>query len=85
MWLWAAITKGAGLHHRQVAGAAVARRLLGTDRRKVVISDRFKGYARVKRRQFCRADLRRDFRAMIDRVLPGSCRPTNKTTSMAYP
>jgi transposase len=68
MWLWAAITKGATVFTiAKSRGADVARDLLGTDRRKVVISDRFKSYAWVKRRQFCWAHLRRDFQAMIDR------------------
>ncbi|QDV36212.1 IS66 family transposase [Tautonia plasticadhaerens] len=68
MWLWAAITKGAtGFTIAKSRGAAVAKAMLGTDRRKVVISDRFKSYAWVKRRQFCWAHLRRDFQAMIDR------------------
>lgn len=68
VWLWAAITEGATVFTiARSRGADVAGGLLGTDRRKAVISDRFKSYARVKRRQFCRAHLRRDFRAMIDR------------------
>jgi transposase len=68
MWLWAAMTKGATVFTiAKSRGAEVARGLLGTDRRKVVISDRFKSYAWVKRRQFCWAHLRRDFQAMIDR------------------
>jgi hypothetical protein len=48
-------------------GAEVARHLLGADRRKVVISARFKRYAWIKRRQFCWANLDRDFQAMVDR------------------
>jgi transposase len=48
-------------------GADVAKDLLGTDRRKVVISDRFKSYNWIKRRQFCWAHLNRDFQAMVDR------------------
>jgi transposase len=68
MWLWAAITKGATVFTiAKSRGAEVARGLLGTDRRKVVISDRLRSYAWVKRRQFCWAHLRRDFQAMIDR------------------
>ena len=68
MWLWAAVTKSATVFTiAKSRGAEVARGLLGTDRRKVVISDRFQSYAWVKRRQFCRAHLRRDFQAMIDR------------------
>jgi transposase len=48
-------------------GADVAKDLLGTDRRKVVLSDRLKSDNWIKRRQFCWAHLNRDFQAMIDR------------------
>jgi transposase len=48
-------------------GADIARAILGTDTLKVVISDRFKGYGWVKRRQFCWAHIDRDLQAMIDR------------------
>jgi transposase len=48
-------------------GADVARKILGTGTKKVVISDRLKSYAWIKRHQFCRAHLDRDFQAMIDR------------------
>ncbi len=68
MWLWAAVTKSATVFTiARSRGAEVARSLLGVDRRKVVISDRFKSYRWIKRRQFCWAHLRRDFQAMIDR------------------
>jgi transposase len=68
MWLWAAMTKSATVFTiARSRGADIARGLLGTDARKVVISDRFKGYGWIKRRQFCWAHLRRDFQAMIDR------------------
>src|SRR3954468_3438042 len=68
MWLWAAVTKSATVFTiARPRGADIARGLLGTDARKVVISDRFKGYGWIKRRQFCWAHLRRDFQAMIDR------------------
>jgi transposase len=67
-WLWGAVTKGVTVFTIATSrGADVARGLLGTDRRKVVISDRFKSYAWIKRRQFCWAHLDRDFQAMIDR------------------
>jgi transposase len=33
----------------------------------VVVSDRFRGYLWIKRRQYCWAHLDRDFQAMIDR------------------
>ena len=59
---------GDGLHHRhRHGGPRSPRAMLGTAARKVVISDRFKSYAWIKRRQFCWAHLRRDFQAMIDR------------------
>src|SRR4051794_36988476 len=68
MWLWAAMTKSATVFTiAKSRGADVARGLLGTEARKVVISDRFKSYGWIKRRQFCWAHLRRDFQAMIDR------------------
>src|SRR4051812_38543330 len=67
-WLWAAVTKSATVFTiARSRGADVARSLLGVDRRKVVISDRFKSYRWIRRRQFCWAHLRRDFQAMIDR------------------
>jgi transposase len=48
-WLWAAVTKSATVFTiARSRGADVARGLLGVDRRKVVISDRFKSFARVK-------------------------------------
>jgi transposase len=68
MWLWAAVTKSATVFTiARSRGADIARGLLGNAARKVVISDRFKGYGWIKRRQFCWAHLRRDFQAMIDR------------------
>jgi transposase len=67
-WLWGAVTRAVTVFTIAPSrGADVARRILGPDRRKVVISDRFRSYGWVKRRQFCRAHLDRDFRAMIDR------------------
>jgi transposase len=48
-------------------GANVAKDLLGTDRRKVVVSDRLKSYNWILRHQYCWAHLNRDFQAMIDR------------------
>jgi transposase len=53
-------------------GAGVARSILGTDRAKVVISDRFPSYDWVERHQYCWSHLRRDFQAMIDRRDEGS-------------
>jgi transposase len=52
--------------------ADVARSILGTDREKVVISDRFPSYDWTERHQYCWSHLRRDFQAMIDRRDEGS-------------
>ena len=68
MWLWVVVTKWVTVFTiAPTRGAEVARAMLGTAARKVVISDRFKSYNWIKRRQFCWAHLRRDFKAMIDR------------------
>lgn len=68
MWLWAAMTKGATVFTIAGSrGADVARDILGSDARKVVVSDRFRSYGWIKRRQYCWAHLDRDFQAMIDR------------------
>ena len=67
-WLWVAVTRLVTVFAIATSrGAEVAKDLLGTDRRKVVISDRFQSYAWIKRRQFCWAHLDRDFQAMVDR------------------
>ncbi len=67
-WLWVAVTRMVTVFTIATSrGAEVARGILGTAARKVVISDRFKSYGWIKRRQFCWAHLRRDFQAMIDR------------------
>jgi transposase len=67
-WLWAAVTKSATVFTiARSRGADIARAILGTSARKVVISDRFKGYGWIKRRQFCWAHIDRDLQAMIDR------------------
>jgi transposase len=67
-WLWVAVTKLVTVFAIATSrGAEVARDLLGSDRRKVVISDRFCSYNWIKRRQFCWAHLNRDFQAMVDR------------------
>jgi transposase len=67
-WLWVAVTKWVTVFAIATSrGAEVARDLLGSDRRKVVISDRFRSYGWIKRRQFCWAHLDRDFQAMVDR------------------
>jgi transposase len=68
MWPWAAVTRLVTVFVIAPSrGADVARDILGTDAARVVISDRLKSYARIKRRQFCWAHLDRDFQAMIDR------------------
>jgi transposase len=55
-WLWVAVTRLVTVFAIATSrGAEVARDLLGTDRRKVVISDRLKSYDWIKRRQSCRA------------------------------
>lgn len=67
-WLWGAVTGWVTVFTIATSrGAEVARGMLGSDRRKVVISDRFKSYTWIKRRQFCWAHLDRDFQAMVDR------------------
>jgi len=53
-------------------GADVARSIVGTDREKVVISDRFPSYDWIERHQYRWPHLRRDFQAMIDRQDDGS-------------
>jgi transposase len=53
-------------------GADVARSILGTDRQRVVISDRFSSSDWVEQHQYCWSHLRRDFQAMIDRRDEGS-------------
>jgi transposase len=67
-WLWGAVTRLVTVFTIATSrGADVAKDLLGTDRRKAVISDRFKSYTWIKRRQFCWAHLDRDCQAMVDR------------------
>jgi transposase len=67
-WLWVAVTRLVTVFAIATSrGADVARDLLGANRRKVVVSDRFKSYTWIKRRQFCWAHLNRDFQAMADR------------------
>lgn len=67
-WLWGVVTRLATVFTiADSRGADVAKDLLGVDRKKVVVSDRFKGYGWIKRRQFCWAHLDRDFQAMADR------------------
>jgi transposase len=68
MWLGTAVTRPVTVFTIAPSrGADVARDILGTETAKVVISDRLKSYAWIKRRQFRWAHLDRDFQAMIDR------------------
>ncbi|QDV37623.1 Transposase IS66 family protein [Tautonia plasticadhaerens] len=68
VWPWAAVTKMAAVFTIAPGrGADVARAMLGTAARKVVISDRLESYNRIKRWQSCWARPRRDSQAMIDR------------------
>src|SRR4028119_462823 len=48
-------------------GGDCSKQIRGADARKVGVSDRFKSYGWIKRRQYCWAHLDRDFQAMIDR------------------
>src|SRR5512144_1025767 len=51
-WLWVAVTNLVTVFAIATSrGAEVAKRLLGSDRRKVVISDRFRSYNWIRRRQ----------------------------------
>ena len=68
MWLWVAVTKLVTVFTiAPTRGADVAKGMLGSAARKVVVCDRLKSYTWIKRRQFCWAHLDRDFQAMVDR------------------
>jgi transposase len=68
MWLWVAGAKLVTVFTIAPSrGAEVAKGMLGTAARKVVICDRLKSDHWIKRRRFCWAHLDRDFQAMIDR------------------
>jgi transposase len=72
-WLWVGQTDDLTVFKiADNRGADVARSILGTDKTKVVISDRFPSYDWVERHQYCWSHLRRDFQAMIDRCDEGS-------------
>jgi transposase len=72
-WLWVGQTDDlTAFTIADNRGAGVARSILGTDRQKVVISDRFPSYDWVEQHQYCWSHLRRDFQAMIDRQDEGS-------------
>ena len=73
-WLWVGATAGAtAFLIRRSRGHDALEDLLGEDpgRGQVIISDRFPTYARAPNRQLCRAHLRRDMQAMIDRASGG--------------
>ena len=72
-WLWVGQTDDlTAFTIADNRGADVARSILGTDRAKVVISDRFPSYDWIEQHQYCWSHLRRDFQAMIDRRDEGS-------------
>ena len=72
-WLWVGQTDDLTVFTiADNRGADVARSILGTDRTKVVISDRFPSYDWIEQHQYCWSHLRRDFQAMIDRRDEGS-------------
>ena len=72
-WLWVGQTDDlTAFTIADNRGADVARSILGTDREKVVISDRFPSYDWIEQHQYCWSHLRRDFQAMIDRQDEGS-------------
>jgi transposase len=72
-WLWVGLTDDlTAFTIADNRGADVARSILGTDRAKVAISDRFPSYDWVEQHQFCWSHLRRDIQAMIDRQDEGS-------------
>jgi transposase len=72
-WLWVGLTDDlTAFTIADNRGADVARSILGTDKAKVVISDRFPSYDWIEQHQFCWSHLRRDFQAMVDRQDEGS-------------
>jgi transposase len=72
-WLWVGLTDDLiAFTIADNRGADVARSILGTDKTKVVISDRFPSYDWIEQHQYCWSHLRRDFQAMIDRQDEGS-------------
>ena len=69
-WLWATVTPLFTVFTiARNRRSEIAKALLGSEDNQVVGSDRFSAYAwmMVRWRQICRAHLRRDFQAMIDR------------------
>lgn len=66
-------------------GADVARSILGADKAKVVISDRFPSYDWIEQHQDRRSHLRRDFQAMIDRQDEGEAVGSDPLSSSDRP
>jgi transposase len=76
-WLWVGQTDDlTAFTIADNRGADVARLILGTDKTKVVASDRFPSYDWIEQHQYCWSHLRRDFQAMIDRRDVGSASGT---------
>jgi transposase len=72
-WLWVGLTDDlTAFTIADNRGADVARTILGADRAKVAISDRFSCYDWIEQHQYCWSHLRRDMQAMIDRRDEGS-------------
>lgn len=68
-WVWAAVTAGATLFRLGRRGSPDARRLLGSDFRGIVGSDRWGAYRQYppEQRQLCWAHLKRDFQWLSER------------------
>jgi transposase len=67
-WLWVAVTATFTVFHLAFCrGRRVVEELLGAAYARVLTTDRWSAYHRVRRRQLCWAHLRRDFQALIDR------------------
>lgn len=68
-WVWSAVTAGATLFRLGRRGSPDARRLLGSDFRGIVGSDRWGAYRQYppEQRQLCWAHLKRDFQWLSER------------------
>src|SRR5512135_630650 len=72
-WLWVGLTdEGTVFMIADNRGADMGRSILGTDREKIVSSDRYASYDWIAERQFRWSHLHRDFQAMIERQDEGS-------------
>jgi transposase len=72
-WLWVGQTDAlTAFTIADNRAADMARSILGADKAKVVVSDRFRSYDWIEQHQYCWSHLRRDFQAMIDRRDEGS-------------